>query len=126
MDSHGIRYTVIKDNIVGVTYTGSNCPSINVIVMFDKLGNNYVEFASYSIGSVNSDEKYANAIVLCNQFNKEYRWVKLFVDDERTVVAKADAIVDFSSVGAECSEMVNRMVNLIDEAYPGFMKLMWA
>ncbi len=125
MDSHGIRYGALNNNVVSVTYTGTNCQSIAILVAFDQSGNNYVEFASYSIGAVNTDEKYANAIVLCNQFNKQYRWVKLFVDDERAIVAKADAIVDFSSVGAECSEMVNRMVRIIDDVYPEFMRLMW-
>ncbi len=125
MDGHGIRYGVLNDNVVSVTYTGSNCQSIAIFVAFDQSASNLVEFASYSIGTVNSDEKYANAIVLCNEFNKKYRWVKLFVDDDRAIVAKADAIVDFSSVGAECSEMVNRMVGIIDDVYPEFMRLIW-
>jgi hypothetical protein len=126
MDGHGIRYSVANDTIVSVTYTGNNCQSISVIVAFDQSGNNLVEFGSYCIGTVNTDEKYADAIVLCNQLNKQYRWVKFFVDDDRSIVAKADAIVDFSSVGAECSEMVNRMVGIIDDVYPEFMRLMWA
>jgi len=125
MDAHNIRYTT-ANNIVSISYTGSNAQSITILVSFDPDGNNLVEFGCYSIGSCKSDEKYANAIVLCNEMNKKYRWVKFFVDDDRSIVGKADAIVDSSSVGSECAEMVSRMVGIIDDVYPEFMRLMWA
>ena len=124
MDMHSIRYTTVGD-LVKITYTGSNASSITIFVSFDPDGKNYAEFGSYSIASFLEDQKYANAIVLCNELNKQYRWVKFYVDDNREVVAKADAIVDISSVGAECSEMVDRIVGLIDLVYPEFMKLKW-
>ena len=124
MDAHNIIYTT-SNNIVSITYSGKNSQSITILVSFDPDGNNLVEFGCYSIGSCNSDEKYANAIVLCNEMNKKYRWVKFFVDDDRAVVGKADAIVESSSVGSECSEIVNRMVGIVDDVYPEFMRLMW-
>ena len=85
MDAHNIKYTTIND-IVSVTYTGSKSQSITILVAFDSGGANLAEFACYSIGTCTGDEKYANAIVLCNEMNKKFRWINFFVDDDRQSV----------------------------------------
>ena len=126
MGLQGIRYSDLNDTTVSVAFAGESAPSVSVLVSFDPDGNGYAEFGSYGIGSVKTDEKYANAIVLCNDLNKQCRWVKFFVDDDRNIVAKADAILDYGSSGSECLEIVNRMVGIIDSSYSQFMKLMWS
>ena len=122
----GIKYSELDNTTVSIVYAGEKAPSISILVSFDADGNNYSEFGCYSIGAVKKDEKYANAIVLCNDLNKQYRWVKFFVDDNRNIVAKADAILEYSSAGSTCLEMVTRLVSIIDSCYPDFMKLMWS
>ena len=126
MGLQGIRYSELTETTVSVGFTTDNVPSVTVLVSFDSDGNGYAEFGSYGIGTVKADEKYANALVLCNDLNKQYRWVKFYIDDDRSIVAKADAILDYDSAGSECLEIVNRMVGIIDSSYSQFMKLMWS
>ena len=125
MDSQGIKYSHQNATSVSISYETSNIKSCRVQVNFDADGDNKVAFHSWSIGNVKDDEKFSKALVLCNELNKQYRWVKFYIDDDRDIAVSADAIVDLSSVGSECAEMVSRMVNISDAAYPQFMKLLW-
>ena len=62
----------------------------------------------------------------CNSLNQEYRWVRFYLDKDWDLICEADALLDPSSGGEECLSIVRRMVNIIDEAYPKFMKALWA
>ena len=41
-------------------------------------------------------------------------------------MAEDDAILDMANVGEECIELVARMVRVVDEAYPSFMRAIYA
>ena len=58
--------------------------------------------------------------------NAQYRWVKFYIDGDQDIACQSDALVDIESVGSECLQMVERMVGIMDEAYPEFMKAFWA
>lgn len=62
----------------------------------------------------------------CNEANKQFRWIKFYVSDNQEVMAEDDAVLDMASVGEECIELVARMVRVVDEAYPKFMKAIYA
>jgi hypothetical protein len=125
MDSNGIKYTDVKENVVKVVYTGDNLKTIPVFVIFDKDGDPLVTFKCWDIANF-KDEKMAGGVIGCNQLNKEYRWVKFYLDDDCDVVAQIDAYVDAETCGFECSSLVKRMVNIIDEGYPTFMRALWS
>ena len=70
--------------------------------------------------------KLAAALVLCNEMNNTWRWVKFYIDRDGDIRVQDDAVIDLSSVGDECDELVSRMVDIIDKAYPDFMRLKWS
>lgn len=121
MDANGIKYRDEEEFRVRVAYNCKNLKTIAVIVMFDRKGNNLVQFACTDIASFNGD-KYAPGVVVCNSLNNKYRWVKFYLDDECDLMVGADAIVDMDTVGPVCCEIVQRMVDIIDAAYPDIMR----
>ena len=125
MDRNNIKYTDVKENVVKVVYTGDNLKTIPVFVFFDADGEPPVSFKCWEIANF-KDEKMAGGVIACNQLNKEYRWVKFYLDDDSDVVAQIDAYVDEETCGSECASLVKRMVNIVDEGYPTFMRAMWA
>lgn len=57
--------------------------------------------------------------------NQKFRWVKYCLSDKGGLSAEDDAVVDESSVGEECMQLVQRMVGIVDESYPVIMKTLW-
>ena len=125
MDCNGIKYTDVKENVVRVVYTGDNLKTIPIYVFFDADGDPLVSFKCWEIANF-KDEKMAGGVIACNLLNKKYRWVKFYLDDDSDVVAQIDAYVDEETCGSECLSLVKRMVNIIDEGYPTFMRAIWA
>lgn len=76
-----------------------------------------------SIGSFKNKE--TEALVTCNKANKQYRRVKFYADDDFNIAVSADAILSGGSCGSECPKMVLRMIDIVDEMYPAFMKALW-
>lgn len=124
MDSEGIKYTVQKEHVVKVVYTGENKDDIAVFVIFDEDGDAYVQFKCWDIEKFKG--KRENALAVCNSLNAEYRWVKFYIDDEDDIVASIDAMIDYTSCGKECLMLVHRVVSIVDEAYPQIAKARWA
>lgn len=124
MDRNNIKYTDVKENVVKVVYTGDNLKTIPVFVFFDADGDPLVSFKCWEIANF-KDEKMAGGIVACNQLNNKYRWVKFYLDDDCDVVAQIDAYIDEDTCGSECTSLVKRMVNIVDEGYPTFMRAIW-
>jgi hypothetical protein len=124
MDSVGIRYTDVNENSVKISYTGDNLKTIGIFVMFDKEGNPSAELKCWEVA--NFKNKEAKGLVVCNELNSKYRWVKFFVDKSADIIVEADAILDNATCGEECMSMVRRMVRIIDESYPSIGRALWA
>lgn len=122
MDSQGIRYTDSGEHRVRVTYNGDNLKSIPVSVSFDSDGDNMVTFHCWEIANFKS--KLSDGIIACNFLNNKYRWVKFYIDDDGDAVCSTDAYLG-EDCGKECMQLVLRIVNITDEAYPVFMKALY-
>ena len=124
MDQEGIKYTDTGDNTVKVVYTGDNIKSIPIFVYFDKDGDPIIQLKCWEIA--NFKNKEAKGMIACNQTNKEWRWIKFYLDDDADIIAGCDAYIDDVTCGKECLSLVRRMVNIIDDAYPTFGKALWS
>lgn len=124
MDNNGIRYTVQKENVIKVVYNGDNLETIPVYVIFDEDNDPLVSFKCWDIA--NFKNKEAEALVVCNSLNCEWRWVKFRLDSDKDIVASIDAIIDLNTCGKECLSLVKRVVNIVDDAYPEIAKAKWA
>ncbi len=124
LDEKGIRYREPEDGILTISYGGHNINDIDVIVDIDP-DEGKIQLICYSIGKF-EQEQFAKALIACNACNARFRWVKFSVDEDNEIVVRADAILDEETCGEECFELVVRMIQIIDDAYPAFMKARWS
>ena len=123
MDGHDIKYRDVSDRTVEVAYDTSNAGTVRVSVVFDESAGGYVHFFTPAIGPFR--DKVAEGVLLCNAMNLNYRWVTFFLDRDNDVAVDADAMVSVEDAGRVCSDIVVRMVDIVDKAYPEFMKVKW-
>lgn len=124
LDRLGVKYREFDEQTLSITYTGEKLDEIAVFVGLDE-GAGKAEFICFSIGQFEQDQ-FAKALIACNTCNAKYRWVKFYVDDDNHICVRSDAILDRDTCGEECFELVQRMVNIVDDTYPIFMKARWA
>ena len=125
MDAKGIKYTDAGEFRVTVAYRGDNTNDIKITVIFDKDGEGLVALRCWSFGNVPANKRI-DVLETCNSLNTDYRWVSFYIDGDNDVTVSLDAVVDIDTVGEECIQLVRRMVNIYDEAYPLLMKACWA
>lgn len=85
-----------------------------------------VHFEGHEFLNVSAD-KIETMYKICNQCNREYRWTKFTVnEDNKEIVVEGDAVIQLDSCGMECFELMIRTTQIVEDAYPKFMKAMWA
>ena len=112
-----------RENLLILNIKGENL-EMRVILEFTE-DSEYVTVKSYNLCKF-PENKLAQMYKLCSELNKSYKWVKFYVDEsDNTITAQDDAIIQLDTCGAECYELVGRMVIIADEAYPTMMKTIW-
>ena len=125
MDQNGIKYTDIDERAVRLAFNADNVPQgIMIVVVFDTENRNKVHLMS-GFAKV-PEAKFAQVLMAVNEANAKFRWVKFYINDNMTIQAEDDAVLDLNSVGQEAAELAFRMSNIIDEAYPSFMKAIYS
>ena len=126
LDQKNVRYSILRSDVVRVSYTGDNCPSIAVHLIFSNDGRD-VSLRCYSIAKIKKEDakQYLGALFACSELNKTYRWVKFYLDNDNELTAEDDAVIDPYTTGEECYKLLRKMVNIVDETYPTFMKVAW-
>ena len=124
LDAKGVKYTDVDSETVKITYNTDNAPSVSVLVIFDEDGKNFVQFISFEIAKFAKNKEAG--VAACNQANADYRWVKFYLDKDTDLTCDMDAYVYEDTCGEVCLSLVKRMVNIIDDNYPMFMKALWS
>ncbi len=73
-----------------------------------------------------SEDKFAEALVACNDLNRQYKWVSYYIDDDNDIVIKNNAILTPETAGEVAFELLVRMITIADEAKPTLMKAIYA
>ena len=125
MDKNDVKYTELDERAVSLSFSSDVVPQgVRVLVIFDSDNKNTVHFIVGGIAKV-PEAKFAAALLAVNEANSKYRWVKFYIDDEMSVIADDDAVVDMNSVGQEIVSMAFRMSDIVDDVYPSFMKAIY-
>lgn len=126
LEANGIIYEDIGENALVITYNASNINVIRVVVQFEEDNANYATFHAFGLCKMEDEQRFARSVMICNEMNKAYRWVKFYMDDDRDLTISADAVIDLETVGEECLEIVLRICQIGDKALPEFFKARWA
>lgn len=102
----------------------NNFDAIKIYMIFDKEGDNFVvSFKTPNLCKFPA-EKTELMYEVCSQMNRQYRWVKFYVD-ENTITCQDDAMIQLETAGNECLNLVERMLLICDRVYPELMKAVW-
>ncbi len=79
----------------------------------------------YCLESV-PEEKLADVLFVCNEMNAKYKWVKFYLDSDNDIMLEDDAILSPANAGAEAFELLIRMIDILKDTKPVFMKAIYA
>ena len=129
MEAKGIKYqdkgslSNGKDVII-VSYSGDNMPSIQVQFFFDEDCES-VALRVFDILKIPAD-RMGSMLSVLNAQNVRFRFARFVLDsNDNTVQVEMDIPFRKYDVGDICLEMLSRMVNICDEVYPTLMKGLW-
>ena len=126
MEAKGFPVSTLEedDNVVLIGMKTKNT-QIQIFVEFEQ-DDEHVYF--FGRGFVNVPEEKQDMIYkLCNQCNEKFRFVKfVWNEDAKEVGAECDAIIQLDSCGEEIYEVIGHLLAIVDDAYPIFMKGLWA
>ena len=113
LDAEKLQYTLDEDRpVVRLTYSGECFCDVCFALMFDDDGLS-VGLRVFSVAQFKRSE-LMDAYELCNRLNREYRWMRFFIDEDRELTLSTDAILVSGSVGAVCHELLTRAVDIVD------------
>lgn len=98
--------------------------SVDVYFFFDKDGRS-VTLRVFRLFAVPIDKKL-QIMELMNNANKDYRWVKYYIDSESWMSIQIDAVITPETAGPVCLELMIRTLQIIDATYSNFMHEIWA
>lgn len=97
--------------------------ALDVIAIFPE-GGKYAWIRCFNFAKCPKD-RMGQVMIACNALNMQYKWVKFYVDADGDVQAEDDAIIDGATAGTETLELVLRMAQIVDEAYPVVMNAIY-
>ena len=127
-DRSGLKYRDVRDlddggSLVVCGVSGKNNARYDVLFIFDKDGRS-VSLRIFGLVSF-PEEKTAPMMEAINELNGKYRWLKFYSTGEKVNV-QCDAIINEDTSGKIGVELLLRTMSIVDEAYPAFMRVLWA
>lgn len=127
MDEKGVRHDDIATLNSGkfdvVTRWNLEETTVTVRAVFDDNGHT-VAIRCYRLAHA-KENSLVDVLNTCNELNNRFRWVKFAVDDDNDVNMEIDCIVNEDTSGEVVLELVQRLCNIADEAYPELMKAIY-
>ena len=71
-------------------------------------------------------EKIADMLVVCNELNSTYKWVKFYLDNDNDLVLQDDAILSPDNAADEVFELMLRMFDIGKDVKNQVMKAIYA
>lgn len=128
MDAVGWKYRDVKDLPEGRMHVGcsfnTKSTTVYISLFFDKEGHT-VSMRVPRLFPVPVDKRL-QLLEDINTCNKDYRWIKYFIDSSNDMNLQVDAVINAENSGEIVVELLARTMKIIDETYPVFMRTIWA
>lgn len=115
---------IAKDDLEMV-YFGIDTKNVKSVRTMSIFGGPSVSVTCTEICKI-PDDKFADALLICNELNVKYRFAKFFIDNDNELVIQADGFLDPNSAGEETWALAKATLDKVDEAYGKLMKAIWA
>ena len=127
LDSKDLHYREISEGEVLSVEVGGldNKGTLQIFIVFDD-DNEAAALRVHDYVKV-PENRLPAIFKVCNEMNAAYRWVKFYVDKEdNSITVEDDAIIQPESCGEEIFELLLRIADISNEAYPNFMKAIYS
>lgn len=126
LDAKEFKYRVEEREDLTALHMGINGKDTHYeIVIFATSDNNSVAMRANQLTRV-PEEKRDAMLKVINERNNRYRFVKFTLDNDADVNLEWDAPDASQNIGEMCWEMTLRMLRIVNESFPEFMKCIWA
>lgn len=127
LEESNIKCTIEETPSSSYVRVGYNCDNVSSIVVrfISSDDDNDVAARIWTLAKA-TPAKRAAVLEAINELNAKYRYVFFYLDDDNEVNVGYDFPLRTTNVGAIAREILNRMVNIADEAYPILMKALWS
>lgn len=123
-ESQDTKANELQDDLLRIGW-GFDGGSLEIFFKFDET-DTHVHLEGLNFINV-PENKYDAMYKVLNECNDQYTHVKFVLDTESGQInARDDDVIQLDSCGPECFELMIRMVKVVEDAYPKFMKAMWA
>ncbi|MBQ8974582.1 MAG: YbjN domain-containing protein [Oscillospiraceae bacterium] len=126
-DANNFKYRVDRmedTSYLETSYSGKNINGIKVVFL-TRENENDIAVRAFNIVPLVPEGKRDSVLKAINDCNREYRFIKFVLDEDGTINGAFDMPVSAQSVGDASFEVGLRFANIIDAAYPVFMKAIW-
>ena len=83
-------------------------------------------FSIYMVFESVPEDKYANALIACNEVNCKYKWVTAYMDSDNDIMLHLDALLTPETAASEAMEMLVRFLDIAEKVKPVLMKAIYA
>ncbi|MDO4400472.1 MAG: YbjN domain-containing protein [Coriobacteriia bacterium] len=128
LTARGISYEYIDSfdrPAIGMAFGGGDYQFSNlaITVAFDEDGES-AQIVSSPIANVPA-AKTSKLLMVLNQCNCDFRWVKFYMDEDYDIIADADVVFGDDNAGFAVVEAVLLAASVVDDAYPEIMRGIW-
>jgi len=116
----------LKEEDDGTVYFGVPFSEGRVVSVIFNISDEGKHVAFRTVFENCPPERIPDMLVICNQLNNEYRWLKFCIDKDNDIMLEDDAIVSPESAGEECFELVVRTARIMKEIKPIIMRGLYA
>lgn len=125
LESKDVKFQSVEDDILRVGWGLQVGSSISIFFHFQNEDTS-VHLEGLDFVKIPED-KYDMIYKLLNELNDRYKHVKFVLNAETGMVAaRDDDVIQLDTCCEECWELMIRMVQIVEDAYPIFMKALWA
>lgn len=122
---------------IKIFYTGQHMPEINMRFSFAPFVPNAASLKEIAkcdlfpvfirtVISRTYDENIESIYAICSKLNSQYRWVSFYVDSDNDILASASTFLGSEEVYEGSHDLILKMFNIVDRAYPEIMKALWS
>ena len=123
-ESQQTKATIRREDLISIGW-GFEGGSIEIFLKFDET-DTHVHLEGLNFIKV-PEGKYDAVYKVLNECNDQYTHVKFVLDTRNGQInARDDDVIQLDTCGEECFELMLRMVKVVEDAYPKFMKALWA
>ena len=127
LDDNGLNYTEMTDHPLPSLTMGfelDNIRHLQIFFWFDEDGAS-VHCGTGPLASV-PNARMRQALAAVNQANAHFRWTTFSIDDDGDVIASIDSILIPDHIGTMGKELMDRLLQISNEAYMHISKAIWA